>query len=78
MGVVGGSKERKVPVLFIVRALECLDEIHLDLEGPSNPIREAHSLSSPVPRVPSKLTFRKSLWTACTAPLVVTGVGNET
>lgn len=57
--MVEGSKGRKVLVLFIARALECLDEIHLDLEGPSRPIREAHSLSSPVPRVPEQTDIQK-------------------
>lgn len=57
--MVGGSKGRKVPVLFIVGALECLDEIHLDLEGLSSPIRDAHSLSSPVPRVPKQIDIQK-------------------
>lgn len=46
-------------MLFIVRALECLDEIHLDLEGPSRPIREVHSLSSPFPRVPEQTDIQK-------------------
>lgn len=57
--MVEGSKGRKVPVLFIVMALECFDEIRLDLEGPSSPIREAHSLSCPVPRVPEQIDIQK-------------------
>lgn len=52
LGGAAGCRGRKIPVLFILRALECLNETYLDSEDPSRPLRDTliprpHGQSSP-------------------------------
>lgn len=71
-------------MLFILRALECLDEICLDLVDPSGPIRVSRSpapcLESPLAQYlkQSGLTLGKAHRRRPQLPLGPSGMGNET